>query len=111
MARAAATTVQQLARAGVAPAYAAAAADENQFSNDGRTFIHILNVGAEMTATFQTPGLMDGLAIGERIVTIPLTTGNKMVGPFPPDMYNQSTGVVYVDWSRESDVTFAVVRM
>jgi len=110
MARAAATTVQQLVRAGVAPAYAAAVLDGNQFSNDGRTFFHVLNVGAEMTVTFQTPGLMDGLAIAERTVVVPLTTGNKMIGPFPPDQYNQTTGVVYVDWTRATDVSFAVVR-
>lgn len=104
-------TVQEISRAGTTPTYNAAHDDGNYFANDGRTMIQVLNVGAEMTVTIQTPGLVDGLAIGERTVVVPLTTGNKMIGPFPPDVYNQSTGVVYVDWSRRTDVTFAVLRL
>lgn len=106
-----AATVQQMSRAGVTPTYNAAHADNNYFANDGRTLLQVLNVGAEMTVTIQTPGTVDGLAISDRAVVVPLTTGNKMIGPFPPDIYNQSDGTVYVDWSRTSDVTFAVMRM
>jgi hypothetical protein len=104
-------TAQELSRAGVTPTYNAASADNNAFSNDGRTMVQVLNVGAEMTVTIPTPGTVDGLAITDLAVVVPLTTGNKMIGPFPPDIYNQSTGEVYLNWSRSSDVTFAVLRM
>jgi hypothetical protein len=102
---------QEISRAGVTPTYNAASADNNSFVNDGRTLVQVLNVGAEMTVTIVTPGTVDGLAITDRAVVVPLTTGNKMIGPFPPDIYNQSDGKVHLNWSRSSDVTFAVMRM
>ena len=105
---------QTLSRAGITPTYNAATAPGtggDGFSNGGRTFIHVLNTGVEKTLTIQTPGTVDGNAITDRAVVIPLTTGNKMIGPFPPAIYNQSNGQVYLDWSLETDVTFAVVTM
>jgi hypothetical protein len=103
-----------LARTGITPTYNAATAPAtggDGFSNDGKTFIHVLNTGTEKTLTIQTPGTVDGLAISDRTVTIPATTGNKMIGPFQTSIYNQSDGKVYLDWSLETAVTFAVVRM
>ena len=106
-------TPQQLARTGITPVYNAATVTEGDgFANDGRTFIHCLNVSVGIiTLTISTPGTVDGLAIADRTVAIPANTGNLMIGPFPPDVYNQSNGQVYLDWSDVTTMTFAVVRM
>jgi hypothetical protein len=109
------TTVvpQALSRAGITPTYNAATdTDGDGFSNDGRTFIQVLNTnGATRTLTIAIPVTVDGCAVAGKALTIPATTGNKYIGPFPPDIYNQSNGQVYLNWSAVADVTFAVVRM
>jgi len=108
------TTVsaQLAARTGVTPSYnEATETDGDAFLNHGETIIHILNTGDETTLTIQTPGTVDGLAIPDREVTIPATTGDKIVGPFPPESYNQSDGKVYIDWSQVTGVTFAVIQV
>ena len=105
-------TPQTLVRAGITPTYNAATVTQGDgFSNDGFTFIHVLNTGVQSVLTIQTPGTLDGQAVADRTVTIPATTGTKMIGPFPPDQYNQSDDQVYLDWSSVSGVSFAVVRM
>lgn len=105
-------TPQQLARAGITPSYnAATVTDGDGFANDGRTFIHVKNTGVETTLTIQTPATVRGFAVAEDTKTIPATTGDKMYGPFEPELYNQANGQVYLDWSQVTGVTFAVVRM
>ena len=108
-------TTQQIERStGLTPAYTAAqaaASGSNAFANDGRTFIHIKNGGASpITATFQTPGAVNGLAIADLVVTVANAT-EKVVGPFEPGLFNQSDGKVYVDWSGVTSVTVGVFRL
>lgn len=109
MARAA-LTIQQLDRGGVTPAYAAAIADGHSFVNDGRTILHVKNTGAQITLTIQLPGTIDGQAVADRTVTIPATTGDKMLGPFRKSQYNQADGAVYVDYSSPTGVSIAAIR-
>lgn len=109
-------SVQDIARSGLAPSFSAANADGHAIYNDGKTFIEVKNTDASpITVTIQTPGTVDGLAISDRTVTIPATTGDKMIGPFPPDKYNQISGSdkgkVYVDFSAVSNVTVAALRL
>ena len=54
---------------------------------------------------------MDGLAVANLAVVVIAASGDKIIGPFPPGIYNQSDGSVYVDWSSETAVTFAVLRL
>jgi hypothetical protein len=105
-------TVQECVRAGITPTYnAGTLTDGDAFTNDGKTMIQVLNTGGSTTLTIQTPGTVDGLAITDRTVVIPATTGNKYIGPFPTTQYNQSDGKVYLDWSQVTGITFAVVRV
>lgn len=108
-------TVQQIDRTtGKVPSYSAAqapASGSNAFYNDGRTFLHVKNgSGAPMTATFQTSGTVNGLAIADLVVTV-ANGSEKMVGPFEPGLFNQADGKVYVDWSLETSVTAAALRL
>lgn len=103
---------QVLVRAGVVPTANAAVADGEGFDNAlGDVIILITNgAGAPITATFVTPGTVDGLAITDLPVTVTNGT-SKAVGPFPPSIYNQANGQVYVNWSAHADVTFSVLRV
>jgi hypothetical protein len=75
-------------------------------------FLYVKNAsGSPITVTIDTPGLVDGLAIANLTVSVPATTGERMIGPFPPGIYNQADGNVYVDWSSVTSVTAGVFRM
>jgi len=102
---------QQIARTGLEAVYAAAVADGAKFANDGRMFVDVVNDSAsDVTVTVQTPGTVDGLAIAERTVVV--TAGeSRKIGPFQPNIYNQSDGMVYMDYSAVTDVTVALMRL
>jgi len=99
-------TVQNVVRSGLSHTTTAAdTTDGNSFPNDGRTFIRVVNdTAGAVVVTIQTPGEVDGQAIGDRTVSLTATTGDKMIGPFPPAYYNQSDGSVYVDVDDACDI-------
>lgn len=110
MARAA-LTVQDIERSGLEPSYTAAIADGHSFENNGRVFIHVKNGdAASKDITIQTPGTVDGLAVADRVVSVPADE-ERMIGPFAPSQYNQSDGSVYVDYSAITSVTIAAIEM
>lgn len=104
---------QQIVRTGLASALAAVdQPNGNQFANDGMSFLYVKNgSGSPITVTVGTPGNVDGLAIADLTVSVPATTGERMIGPFPPGIYNQSDGNVYVDYSSGTSVTAGVFRL
>jgi len=111
-----AATVQTLSRDGVTPSFGAANADGYALPGDGRTVIEVKNTnGATRTVTVDIPGTVDGLAVTDKAITIPATTGDKIIGPFPPGTYNQPSGTwqgyVLVTFSAVTDVTVAFYRM
>lgn len=105
---------QQIDDAGVAPAYQAGltTTDTYTFPNDGRVFLHVKKSGAgACTVTVVTPGTVRGKAIADATISIPASTGDKMIGPFAPDLYNDANGLVTVSFSDIAGLTAAVVRL
>lgn len=98
--------VVQVTRAGVSALTAADTVphttDGAKFSNDGAVQLLIRNTGAGAhSVTVQTPRTEEGLAVAELTVG-PMAAGDVwLVGPFPPETFNQQSGVdlgyVYVD--------------
>ena len=93
----------------------AIAADGHKFLNDGRTLLYIKTdtVGAEHLITIQMPDSsdIDGLVVSDLTYDLP-DNQEVVMGPFPPKVYNQSDGYVYIDWeAATATVTWAVVRM
>lgn len=105
-----AISVQNIGRAGLEPAYTAAAADGNSFPNDGRTFLHVKNGATDVVVTTRITKVVDGQAVTNPTVTVPATE-ERMIGPFPPGLYNQSDDTVYVDYDDEANVTIAAIRL
>ena len=104
-------TVQDIGLSGLTPSYSSANADGNSFANDGDVFLHVKNgSGSDITLTIQTPAKVDGVDIEE--VTVTVTAGSEeMVGAFPTTTFNQSGGVVYVDYSAVTTVTVAAIKL
>lgn len=107
-----AIAVQTITRTGLEPAYAAAAAaaDGNSFPNDGRTFLAVVNGATDVEVTLKIARTIDGQAAVNPTVTVPATE-TRMIGPFPPGIYNQTDGSVHVDCDDESNVTIAAIRL
>lgn len=105
-------TVQDITRAGITPTFAAAANGGDSFANDGKVFFEAKNVNAATRLlTIALTKLVDGQTPAAKTVTVPVTTGDKMIGPFPPDVYNDANGRVNVTYSTEVDVTVAAFRL
>ena len=103
--------VQQVARTGLTPSFSAANVDGHNVANDGKVVLEVKNgSGAPINVTFQTPGSVDGNAIADLVVAVP-AGGDKICGPFPPGIYNQADGTMYVDFSAVTTVTVAALRM
>jgi hypothetical protein len=104
-----ALTVQQVTRAGLTPAYSAAPVDGHSILNGGKELLHVKTGGTACNVTIQTPGSVDGQAVADRVVAIG-TSSERIIGPFPPDIYNQASGEIYVDFSAVTSVTVAALR-
>lgn len=99
-------TPTQIARTGIAAALSAANVDGHSVPNNGRMFIEIVNgAGSPITVTIPTPNTVDGQAITDRTVSV--TNGERrLIGPFPPSVYNQSDATIYVDFSDVTTINF-----
>lgn len=108
-------TVQQPGLAGATPTYAAPdSANGNSFAWPGYPIlVHAKNTnGATRTLTLTASGAkLGGLSLTSPTVTLPATTGDKMVAIVDPAGLVQSDGNIYLDWSADTGVTVAVVRL
>jgi hypothetical protein len=114
-------TPQEVVRTGLAPVYTAAGAspllntsDTFVFNNTGRELLHFKKSGAgSCNVVITPPGTVDGLAVAARTVAVPATTGDKMIGPFPPAIYNTPGASTFVGFtvSEVTGLTVAIVRL
>jgi len=89
----------------------ASAADTHQVQNNGKMFLHFLKTGAgDAIVTVQTPRTVDGNAIAELTATVVATTGDKMIGPFDPAIYNVP-GQNYLQWTVDDVVSLTVAAL
>lgn len=104
-------TVQEITTLdGISPTYQAFDQPNGmEFLYTGREIIHIKNTnGSGRTLTIPTPGTVDGLAIADKTISVPATTGDKML-PVKPS-YVQTDGKVYLDIDAGAGVTIGVIR-
>lgn len=80
--------------------------------NNGRTFLHCKKTGANAcTVTIIPQVTPEGYTITSPTVSIPATTGDKMIGPFPMDIFNDSNGDLHFTLSEVTGLTVAVVQI
>lgn len=93
---------QSITRAGLAPSYAAAAGGGDTFRPGPNVFLHCKNAsGGALTVTVVTPRTdAMGNAIADNAVSVPATTGDRMIGPFPFEHYaDPTTGLASITYS------------
>jgi hypothetical protein len=103
-------STQDITTAGLAPAYTAVTAAD-RFLPGERTFLHVKNANAgACTVTIATPGTVDTLAVGDRIISVPASTGDRMIA-LPDNLYRSADGLGDVTFSPTASVTAAVIRI
>ena len=104
-------TAQLLSSSSIIPTYAAANVDGSRWKNTGKEFLHIKNTNAATRdITIVTPRTVDGLAVADVTFTIAITTGDRIVGPFSAETFNQAGGWGRVSFSAVADVTIALFK-
>lgn len=105
-------SVQPVTISGVTPVYSDAVAGGFQFINDGRVMLDVFNTnGSARYVTITTPIQVSGLDVADVYVTVPATTGHKIVGPFATGTFNNSGGYVYVANSATAGLTMAAMKL
>ncbi len=108
-----AVTVQEITRAGLTPVYTGSLSTSDTYlvPNDGETYLHIKKSGAsDCTVTVATPNTVDGLAVTDLTVTVVASTGDKKIGPFPRETYNNADGKIAVTFSNITGLTMGAFR-
>lgn len=111
--------VQNITKAGLAASFVSAAAGGDAFVNDNteRTVLHVKNSNGatrDVTITAQrtsvsVPGA-GTVTVPNIVVTIPATTGDVEIGPFP-EAYNDVNGKVQVTYSAVAGLTVAAKKL
>lgn len=107
----AALATQSITRTGPTPTYGAVASADT-FTPGKNTFIHVKNTNAAARiCTIVSTSTLLGMAVADIVVTVPATTGDKMIGPFPHEHFANSSGVVDITWDAITNVTIAVLDL
>lgn len=109
-------TPQDVVDEGLTPVYTAANVLGHMIPGDGGVIIQVKNTsGSPINVTVQTGGTLLGEPVTDKVIAVPATTGDKLIGPFPPALYNQPSGAdagkVYIDFSAVTSVTCAAFRV
>lgn len=103
---------QQVTLAGLAPQFVAAAGGGDKLAPGDRTCLHVKNAsGAPITVTVDSVRQSDYGQDSNVVVTVPATTGDRMVGPFPAQRFAGTDGKVAVTYSGVTSLTVAAVRI
>lgn len=97
---------------GITPALVAADVGGDEFVNSGRDFIHIKNTNASpIDVTINSQVDCNQGVDHDVVVSVPATTGEKFIGPFPKDRFNDAAAKVQITYSAITDVTIGIVRL
>ena len=99
---------QAVALSGLTPSYSAAAASTTVTCGE-RSFLHVKNTaGSSMTVTLTTTARVRGQLAADVVVTVPATTGDKLIGPITSELFaGASDGTCAVTYSSTTNVTVA----
>ncbi len=103
---------QLLSDTGLSAAYSPAAPEGHKVENDGRVFLHVLNYSEnDIAVTVFSGYVRAGLKLADRVVEVGAGE-EKFIGPFDPDVYNQTDGGkghIYIDYSATENVEVAAL--
>lgn len=105
--------LQQIANTGIVPTFAAAAGAGDEFPNNGKTYIEVINGGGSpinVTIASQYQNPPPGTD-NEDIVVAVANGVQKKIGPFNQVGFNDADGNVQVTYSGVTSVTVGVFTL
>jgi hypothetical protein len=97
-------------KAAAAVTYTAASATD-QFSNDGKTVLRIKGGTAPTgTVTVSSTPCSHGRS-NEDIAQVVSADTDYLMGPFPPEQYNDANGMVQIATSPTTDIELAAIKL
>jgi hypothetical protein len=99
---------QVVALTGLTPTYSAAAASTTVTCGE-RSWLHVKNTnGSSMTVTLTSTARVRGQLAADVVVTVPATTGDKMIGPLTSELFAGTVdGTCAITYSSTTSVTVA----
>lgn len=90
---------------------AADATNDHEMDNDGKTLLYINNGGGSTcNVTIKRPAGRGSYNNAYDLTAVAvLTTETRVFGPFPPEVFNNSSGKVDIDIDFDTSVTFTAV--
>ena len=92
---------------GTAITFAACGSTSDTFANDGKVLVLLRDAAAAgvTTATVTAPGKFKGETITTPISAAVAANGHVVLGPFPPEIFNSSAGLVVITWGGATPAT------
>lgn len=108
-------SVETAAITGTTLTFNTAGATTDSFANNGDTYALVKNSsGANAyTVTVSAPGKYQGRTITAPTVTVATSSAGDLIGPFPPEICNNSSGqatLTYTGSAPATDLTVAVFK-
>jgi hypothetical protein len=95
-----------------APATTSLTFDSETYQIESRGFLIVKNAsGTSDNAVVVVPGSTYGQANPDVTVAVPITTGERWIGPLTPDLADPTTGLITITHSQTASVTCAYVRV
>ncbi len=89
--------------------YASCTAGGDTFSSGDEVYLNVKNAGGSpQTVTVATPGTVEGIAESGFGFSVPATTGDVLVGPFPVHLFGVTASITY---TAVTSLTIAVLSM
>jgi hypothetical protein len=109
-------TTQTITRSGTTPTYAAATGGGDAMACGTDMFLHVKNAsGGAITVTIAIPAGATGYpqaAYTNTVVSVPATTGDKMIGPIVAPLYaDPTTGLATITYSGVTSLTVAALNL
>jgi hypothetical protein len=108
-------TTQTIVRTGLAPSYAAAAGGGDAMDTGDDMVLHVKNTsGGAITVTFAigaAQSTVAGVAYTNTAVSVPATTGDRMIGPISSIYKDATTGLATITYSGVTNLTVAAIKL
>jgi hypothetical protein len=105
-------TPTEIVRTGRVISLSAANADGSFVPNNGRVYLHVKNgdVSSKTVTVAAQLRPVSGLAIADVTVSV-AASAEALIGPFPPEVFNDAAGRLVVSYSAVTSVTVAAYRL
>lgn len=107
-------TTQPVTRAGVTPTYATAAGGGDACEVGDDIYLHVKNTGTQKIVTLAIPSSASpypNVTYTNVAVTVPATTGDKLIGPISALFKDVTTGLCTITYDSATGVTIGAFKL